>query len=261
MTNAGYDPRDLANMFRTIEQQGGGRSPEWLSSHPNPGNRFEYINREATLLPVSSNPIKITQGFSRTQEKLRSMPRARSMSQIQQGIQQGQSQGGNPTSGGTYSNSVGTPSTRTREFSSNWLQMSIPSNWRDFSSGSTVQVAPEGGFGDRGMTHGALIGIDRSTSGGIQQATQAYVNGVLQENTHLRQKSNYSRFNLSGRQGYTITLSGISPVTNRIEVVTVYTALLSDGGLLYVATVSPQDDSYRYSTAFRNMLASIHVND
>ena len=261
MTNAGYDPRDLANMFRTIEQQGGGRSPEWLSSHPNPGNRFEYINREATLLPVSSNPIKITQGFSRTQEKLRSMPRARSMSQIQQGIQQGQNQGGNPTSGGTYSNSVGTPSTRTREFSSNWLQMSIPSNWRDFSSGNTVQVAPEGGFGDRGMTHGALIGIDRSTSGGIQQATQAYVNGVLQENTHLRQKSNYSRFNLSGRQGYTITLSGISPVTNRIEVVTVYTALLSDGGLLYVATVSPQDDSYRYSTAFRNMLASIHVND
>ena len=40
MARAGYDPRDLANMFRTIEQQGGRSSgPEWLSSHPNPGNR------------------------------------------------------------------------------------------------------------------------------------------------------------------------------------------------------------------------------
>ncbi|HKG15235.1 MAG TPA: M48 family metalloprotease, partial [Pyrinomonadaceae bacterium] len=33
MARAGYDPRDLANMFRTIAQQGGGSGgPEWLSS-------------------------------------------------------------------------------------------------------------------------------------------------------------------------------------------------------------------------------------
>src|SRR5262245_46772376 len=33
----GYDPRDLANMFRTIQGQGGRGGPEWLSSHPDPG--------------------------------------------------------------------------------------------------------------------------------------------------------------------------------------------------------------------------------
>src|SRR5262249_50855283 len=33
MARAGYDPRDLANMFRTIQEQSGGRGgPEWLSS-------------------------------------------------------------------------------------------------------------------------------------------------------------------------------------------------------------------------------------
>src|SRR5919205_3189956 len=52
MARAGYDPRDLANMFRTIAQQGGSGGPEWLSSHPNPGNRYQYIMQEAAMLRV-----------------------------------------------------------------------------------------------------------------------------------------------------------------------------------------------------------------
>src|SRR5262245_39137683 len=40
MAASGYDPRQMANMFKTIEQEGGGRGPEWLSDHPNPGNRY-----------------------------------------------------------------------------------------------------------------------------------------------------------------------------------------------------------------------------
>ena len=44
MARAGYDPRDLAQMFETIQKQGGSGGPEWLSSHPNPGNRTQYIN-------------------------------------------------------------------------------------------------------------------------------------------------------------------------------------------------------------------------
>ena len=53
MARAGYNPRQMANMFRTIQQQGGSRGPEWLSSHPNPANRYEAINREASMLRVS----------------------------------------------------------------------------------------------------------------------------------------------------------------------------------------------------------------
>lgn len=53
MARAGYDPRQMANMFRTIEQRGGGSGPEWLSDHPDPGNRYAAINREATMLRVN----------------------------------------------------------------------------------------------------------------------------------------------------------------------------------------------------------------
>jgi hypothetical protein len=35
-------------MFETIERESkGGSGPQWLSDHPNPGNRTEYITREA----------------------------------------------------------------------------------------------------------------------------------------------------------------------------------------------------------------------
>jgi predicted Zn-dependent protease len=55
MARAGYDPRQMANMFRTIQQQGGGQGPEWLSDHPDPGNRYAAINREAATLRVAGS--------------------------------------------------------------------------------------------------------------------------------------------------------------------------------------------------------------
>jgi hypothetical protein len=52
-----------------------------MSDHPNPGNRFEAINREADSLNVP-NAERDTQDFHRIQARLRDMPRARSMSEI-----------------------------------------------------------------------------------------------------------------------------------------------------------------------------------
>src|SRR3954465_656391 len=54
MAAAGYDPRDMANVFKTIEQESGPGGPQWLSDHPNPGDRYDYINKEAGLLRVAS---------------------------------------------------------------------------------------------------------------------------------------------------------------------------------------------------------------
>jgi predicted Zn-dependent protease len=80
MARAGYDPHELANMFRILEQMGGKAGPEWMSDHPNPGNRFEAINHEAELLNVQ-NGERDSQDFHRIQARLRDMPRARSMSE------------------------------------------------------------------------------------------------------------------------------------------------------------------------------------
>jgi len=261
MADAGYDPRDLANMFRTIAAQGGGGAPEWLSSHPDPGNRYEKINREAQYLRVSSNPIKITRDFERTQAKFRAMPKAKTMAQIEKERKAGQGTE-NPTSSGRYSNNVQYPSTRVRTYSGiNWLRVNVPSNWLDFASADDVQFAPEGAYGDQGITHGAMFGIYRGQNNDLTRDTEAYLNGVLQGNSYLQQRSRLSQANVAGRQGLTASLSGRSPVTGRTELVTIYTTQLRNGQLFYAVTVVPDDESYTYATAFRNMMNSVRLND
>ena len=73
MARAGYDPAHMANMFRTIAKQGGAGGPEWLSSHPDPGNRYEYIVEEAKRVGVT-NPVKDTGQFEKMQARLRQLP-------------------------------------------------------------------------------------------------------------------------------------------------------------------------------------------
>src|SRR4051812_18762359 len=63
MAAAGYDPRDMANVFKTIEQESGPGGPQWMSDHPNPGNRYDYITKEAQLLHVAPNGQRNTAQF------------------------------------------------------------------------------------------------------------------------------------------------------------------------------------------------------
>ena len=71
MARAGYDPREMANMFKTIEAEGGGSGPEWLSDHPNPGNRYNAITQEASTLRVERKAN--TGEFPSIQARLRDM--------------------------------------------------------------------------------------------------------------------------------------------------------------------------------------------
>ena len=259
MARAGYDPRDLANMFQTIAQQGGSRSPEWLSSHPDPGNRFNNINREAALLRVSPEPIKITQGFLSTKRRFQGMPRAQTMEEIARNPQNNRGQG--QAVNGRYETRVQTPSSRYRTYSSgSQISLSVPENWGTVSETETaVWFAPEGAYGNNGITHGAMIGIAQS-SGNLSQATQNYVQGLLQNNDYLQQQNNYSRATLAGRSGLATVLSGRSPITGRTEIVTVYTTSLQNGYLFYAITVVPQNEAATYNYAFRNMLSSLRLN-
>ena len=265
MARAGYDPRDLANMFRTIEQQSGGaRAPEFLSSHPNPANRYQRINQEAALLRVSNSATQDTREFREVQSRLRGMQRAQTMSEIERTGQRYPSGGNNPTAGGTYSRRVEYPSSRYRTYNaSNLLRVDVPENWREMASGDTVILAPEGGYGNEGITHGAMIGLAQASNRNLQTATQNYISDLLQNqgNSYLRQQGGYTRGTLDGRNALSTTLAGRSPITGQNELVTIYTTLLSDGSLMYVAAVAPQAESGTYSRAFSRMIGSLQIND
>lgn len=48
---AGYNPQALADFFRALETEGGAAPPQWLSDHPNPGNRELAIQKEIRNWP------------------------------------------------------------------------------------------------------------------------------------------------------------------------------------------------------------------
>ena len=55
MRRANYDPRQMPEVFVMLERlsasEGGGRLPEWLATHPSPGNRVDAINQQIATLP------------------------------------------------------------------------------------------------------------------------------------------------------------------------------------------------------------------
>lgn len=264
MADAGYDPHDLANMFKTIENQSeGNRPPEWISSHPDPGKRYDYINAEANLLRVSPNPIRDSTEFQRQKRRLIAMtPKAKSMELLEKEAQGKQGTGQSPTAGGKYDpRKVELPSTRTRQYKAGTiLTATVPENWKEFPEDSGVQFAPDYAWGDNGITHGAMIGVQKGNGGNLQQETNAYVQQIAKSNGYTQQ-GGYSRGTMSGKNALRTVISGKSEITGRIEVVTVYTIQLSDGSLLYVLTVSPENEASSYSRAFTNFVNSVRVND
>ena len=264
MANAGYDPRDLANMFRRIESQGGSGGPEWLSSHPNPGDRYERINREARLLNVNpANATQDTAQFNRIQAELRGGPPAPSMKEI--------AENGGGSSGRRYpadsriDRRVAYPSTRYRTHTGgNLFSVRVPENWREFSDRDSITFAPPGAYGvyqgESVFTHGAIVGIVNAQSNNLREASQRYVNALLQSNPYLRQQRGFRRATVDGRQGLQTRLAGRSSVTGRSEIVTIYTTMLPNGNLFYLIGVSPRNQLQIYNRAFRTMLNSLEIN-
>jgi len=255
-------------MFQTIARQGNSRGPEWLSSHPDPGNRYQTINQEAANLRVSQNPIKITRDFERVQARLRGMPPTMTMAQIQQGGYrngQGNTQGtygsGGGISNGRYSSRVEYPSSRTRVYSTgDSLSLSVPSNWREFPDQSIITFAPEGAYGSQGITHGIMIGAFQPQSSSLRTETETFVRRLLQSNQYLQDESGLTPAYIASQQGYADALSGRSSITNREEKVSIYTTQMRDGRVFFMMTVAPESDAFQYENTFRNIVSSIRLN-
>jgi Zn-dependent protease with chaperone function len=270
MARAGYDPRDLANMFRTIERQSGGSGPEWLSSHPNPGNRYERINEEAARLNV--NPARATQdtaAFNRIQNQLQRMAPAPTLEEIARSGQR--SSQNEPARGRRYPENsriaarIEPPSNSYRTYTGgNVFRLSAPDNWRTFSDGSSVTFAPDGAYGNyQGQavfTHGAIAGVANTGARELRTASDQYISALLRNNPYLQQQGGYQRGRIDGRQALSLTLAGVSNVTGREEIVTVYTTLLRNGDLFYLINVAPREQYSSYNRAFQTMLRSVQLN-
>ena len=264
MARAGHDPRELARMFEAIEKESKGSPPQWLSSHPNPGNRVQYIRQEADKLTIGPRPSG--SGFAAAKARFATMAPAKSMADLARTGDGGGGRGGNaPVSVGTIGQPVPPPAAQYKTAKGGELfQVSVPSNWRGVSENNSVKFVPQNGLGDyQGQsvfTHGVELGVARASSRTLSDATNTFVNAVLQGNPGMRVAGGQQQVRISQRAGIATPLVGRSAL-NQTERVGLYTTLLSDGSLFYYLTVVPENDAPSYSAAFDRVGASIRLND
>jgi Zn-dependent protease with chaperone function len=264
MARAGYDPRALAHMFETIarESKGSGGSPQWMSSHPDPGNRTVYITKEAETLTLASaadmsqfEPIKMT---------FKALPAGKSMADVERGNAN--------AGGGEEAKSVGTPgqpvprpSSQFRDISGGKVfQASVPDNWTPLPSKSSIKVVPQNGYGDvNGRTvwsHGVEFGISKPSSRDLREATNAWLEGVAQNNPELKAGGQQQQVRISQRTALATPLLNPSPLGGNEQVV-VYTTFLSDGTLFYYLTVVPEKDAGAFQDTFKHIVESIRLTE
>jgi beta-barrel assembly-enhancing protease len=265
MARAGYNPQSMANMFKTLAAQGGG-GPEFLSDHPNPGNREQRIQQEAKMLNATNNPSGNTAEFQRVQGRLKGMSPALTAKQIEQ-----QSQGRSGTTGtsGTTGRQVNVdpPSGSLRTYQpNNAMRISVPANWGPVESGgSSVTYAPQGAYfqgnnGGGAFTHGVEVGVAQGT-GNLQNDTNSLLRSFAQSNPQLQQSGNARNENVGGRNGITVQLANVSEVTGQPEYISLSTTELRNGGLLYVIGVAPRAEAGTYDNAFRKVRQNIQISD
>jgi len=265
MARAGYNPQSMANMFKTLAAQGGG-GPEFLSDHPNPGNREQRIQQEAKMLNATNNPSGNTAEFQRVQGRLKGMSPALTAKQIEQ-----QSQGRSGTTGtsGTTARQVNVdpPSGSFRTYQpNNAMRISVPSNWGPVESGGTsVTYAPQGAYfqgnnGGSAFTHGVEVGVAQGT-GNLQNDTNSLLRSFAQSNPQLQQSGNARNEDVGGRNGITVQLANVSEVTGQPEYISLSTTELRNGGLLYVIGVAPRTEAGTYDNAFRKVRQNIQISD
>jgi predicted Zn-dependent protease len=267
MARAGYDPRDLANMFRTLEQQGGGGGG-FLSDHPSPSDRYARIEREAQSLRINANAAtRDTRDFERVKERLRGYSTAPTMAEIQRSGQRypvGEQTGNYPSN--PPSGRVPYPSTRYQNVSifNGGVQLSVPNNWREVNDGNSVWFVPDNAYGQVNgqavYTHGASFGVAQTSNRNLQRATDDLINSLAQGNSNLRNNGGYQRATLSGRNALFATLSNVNEATGRPETVRVITTQLRNGQLFYMIAVAPQNER-GFDNAFEQILRSIRIND
>lgn len=264
MARAGYDPRALAHMFQTIERQanegGGNGTPQWMSSHPNPGNRTQYLNKEADSLTIAS--AADMSGFEPIKASFSSLPAAKTMAEVEKGASGG-SGGEGPAAVGTPGQPIPAPSTELRQMSGGKIfQASVPSNWTALNSNSSIKVVPQNGYGEfKGQTifsHGVEFGVVKASSRDLQQATNEWLKAIAQGNPELKLAGQQQPVKISQRSALATPLVNPSPLGGN-EQIGLYTTFLADGTLFYYLTIAQDKDAPAFQEAFRQIGQSIKL--
>src|SRR6202158_1748965 len=122
MYDTGFNPRAMADFFEKIQQEGGTRGPQFLSDHPDPGNRAQAVAAEVATLPRKTEYRSDSAEFRDVKQRVSGM-RPLTSQQIA-ALQQSPAMSASP---GNVQSAVSL-----RSFSHRDFEISYPDNWQVF---------------------------------------------------------------------------------------------------------------------------------
>ena len=251
MARAGYNPVEMARFFEKLEAQGGGRGPQFLASHPNPGNRMRTIQEEIRYMPQAQYSAQ-TGMFSQVKSAV------------------GGLQAPSANNGGmrarTEASADPRPSGRFRTYRSQSFEIAHPDNWEVFGDpqGGMVTIAPRAGLAQdqRGGTH-VVYGVMASYyqprgRGNLQQDTMDLINDLRRGNPSLQMgRQQTRRINVDGSQALVTVLYSESPYQGETEHDTLITVARPEG-LFYVLFIAPASAAHQLESVYDQMLRSLN---
>lgn len=292
MYKAGFNPQALADFFKTLEAQGGA-PPQFLSDHPNPGNREQAIEKEIKNWPpeqyASDGPA-----FQKTRQHAMGV-KAYTGEEIAQGAKSGQWSAVNKKNGATFTPaaasfaSTGTSAAAAPSSSSNVtvaslqsvfpsqrmlladlgpLKIEYPDNWQIVppkQKGQSVAIAPPGGIAESGVGYGVVFNDVALSNGqrlGIDDFTRTIVHDMEQNET-LQQVGEAKPITVAGIEGRSVTLHSVSPFAaangrSQAERDWLVTVPQRDGSVIFMVFVAPQSEFDRFQPTYQTMLSSVH---
>ena len=266
MADAGYDPRDLANMFRAIEAQGGGGGG-FLSDHPSAKDRYAKINKEAESLTINTNATPNSRDFTAAKQRIAG-GRGGQMPAGDEAYSNPTSREGNtgnqPANANIAKGRIEAPSSRYQSVDKGIFAVSVPQNWHEIEQQNGAWYAPTGAYGTANgqtiFTHAVNLGAVQTRARNAQKATEEFINS-LKQGSNLRARGGFKPMEVDGRQGQLITFDNTNEVTGRAEIVNIVTTQLQSGELFYMITVSPADEYQNYQNTFARILRSVRLNE
>ena len=288
---AGYNPQALANFFKTLETQGGQTPPQWLSDHPNPGNREQAIEKEIRNWPPE-NYASNSPAFQKVRQHAMGV-KAYTGEEIAQGAKSGQWAALNKKNGATFSptgaNALVTnastpapssspqatgvslesvvPSERMRTADLGPMKIEYPENWQIMmpkKQGQYVTIAPQAGIAAGDMGYGVLLnGVapPRGERMSIDEATRQLVQD-LEQNEAMQPDGDTKSIAVGGIEGRSVPLHSISPFPaangqQQRERDWLVTVPQRDGAVIFMVFVAPHSEFARFQPTYEAMLKSV----
>jgi beta-barrel assembly-enhancing protease len=287
---AGYNPQALAEFFKTLESQGG-QPPQWLSDHPNPGNREQAIEKEIRNWPPESYASN-SPAFLKVRQHANGV-KAYTGEEITQGAKSGQWSALNKKSGATFApasanalnagESAGAPASSPGA-AAGWLQsvlpsehmllanlgaikISYPENWQVMvpkQRGQSVTIAPAAGIAGNDVGYGVVLNGVAPPEGermSIDDITRQLVRD-LEQNEAMQPTGNMEPITVAGIQGRSVALHSISPFPaangqHQREQDWLVTVPQRDGSIIFLVFVAPEWQFDRFEPTFKEMLKSV----